>query len=462
MLKLCQIALLLILISFCFVSASAQQTIDFSKLREVLQQESKDTATPGAAIVIVKNDRVVFSEATGIANVETNEKLQPQHLFQIGSLTKMLTAAALLTLAEEGKIDLDAPIRNYLKNLNPRIAGITSHQLLSQTSGLNDTAGGDGKQEESALAEFARSLPEAAAIAPPGKFFSYSNPGYAVAGALIEAASGKRYADALRERIFTQLDMTRATLRPTVAMTFPLAVGHQADKYKNTVVVRPFINDTRLWSAGYAFANIEEYSRFVIALLNEGRFGGKQVLSANVVRKMLAPHVSIPSNVFINGSYGYGLILDDYRGFAMAEHAGNSLGFTCELKLILAEKIAVIIFANKNAVRFNKTFEQAFKSMLPLKEMQTAAKPAALVMNAAEMQSLTGIYKNRFEVEIFVRDAKLFLKRFGEELEVRKIGTNRFAVAPQNAPQPQEFTVSPDETGKPKYLQMFVWNFVKL
>ena len=125
--------------------------VDFSAIDRVIAQELTDTHTPGAAVSIVSGDRVVFSKGYGVASVETREPVRPEMLFRLGSTTKMFTAAALALLAEKGAVDLNAPIGNYVKDLHPKIAQLTAHQLLSHTSGFLDEAPMFGSDDESAL-----------------------------------------------------------------------------------------------------------------------------------------------------------------------------------------------------------------------------------------------------------------------------------------------------------------------
>jgi CubicO group peptidase (beta-lactamase class C family) len=134
------IFLSLILYSF-FLSSSLtllaqQQIFDFTQIEKVALEELKQTNTPGAAVSIVSGDRVVFVKGFGISNIETGMPVTPDILFRIGSVTKLFTAFVLVTLAEEEKIKLDAPIGNYVKGLNPQLSQVTVHQLLSHTAGM--------------------------------------------------------------------------------------------------------------------------------------------------------------------------------------------------------------------------------------------------------------------------------------------------------------------------------------
>src|SRR5260370_31548022 len=105
-----------------------QKTINFDELEATVNEELKATNTPGAAVAVIVGDRVVFAKGFGVSNIETRTPVTPDTRFRIASTTKMLTAAALVALAEQGKIKLDEPIGKYVKGLSPDISEVTVHQ----------------------------------------------------------------------------------------------------------------------------------------------------------------------------------------------------------------------------------------------------------------------------------------------------------------------------------------------
>src|SRR5687768_1620839 len=119
---------------------SSPPSIDFTELDKLVTEELKERNTPGAVIAIVSGDQVVYQKAFGVANVETNAAMQPEMLFRLGSTTKMFTAAALVALAEQNKIQLNEPIASRVKGLNEKVGAVTPHQLLSNSAGVRDFA----------------------------------------------------------------------------------------------------------------------------------------------------------------------------------------------------------------------------------------------------------------------------------------------------------------------------------
>ena len=439
---------------------SAQTTPDLTALEKAVAEELAATGTPGAAVAVVSGDRVVFAKGFGVANVETGAPVTPETVFHIGSLTKVMTAAAMVAEAAEGRLRLDAPVGEVLPGLAPRISKLTLDQLLAQTSGFRDIPGEDGLHGEDALGAFVRSFKDDDLLLEAGKAFSYSNAGYALAGYALEAAGGKPYADRMEKILFRPLGMTRTTLRPTLAMTYPLAMGHAAQEKEAPKVVRPLADDTRLWPAGYAFTTLADLSRFAIALLNDGRVDGKQALPIGVAAKLLTPHVEIPTNVFVHGAYGYGLILQDDRGLRRAEHGGELPGYIAEIRMFPERRLAVIVLDNRDGARFQKTFDAAFDLLLGPKPAAAKVDKPAIPLTTEEIASYAGTYANRWSMEIVAREGKLILKRFGAELPITKIGERRFSVTPEGG-TPQEFLIVPGGDGKPEYIQMFIWVFRK-
>jgi CubicO group peptidase (beta-lactamase class C family) len=353
-------------------------------------------------------------------------------------------------LAEEGKIKLDEPIGNSIKGLNSKISKLTPHQLLTHTAGIIDEAPMYGSHDDSALGTTIHSWKDDQMFTEPGKIISYSNPGYWLAGFVVESISGKVYADQMSESLFKPLGMTSTTFRPTVAMTYPLAQGHNAQGKSTPTVVRPFADNAASWPAGSMFTNVLDLSRFVIAFMNGGKLDGKQALSPAVIAKLAAPHVSIPSQP--DAKYGYGLMSGNYRGVRVVEHGGSRSGYGSIIKMAPEHRFAVIVLGNRTGVALNKTAEKAMELMLPLKPKEPEKLKQELPMTASEIANCVGKYGQReVSYEILVKDGKLFLKQGPNELPISKVGENRFSATPPGDSRPMEFALVPGVDGKAEY-----------
>jgi CubicO group peptidase (beta-lactamase class C family) len=411
--------------------------------------EVLETNTPGAAVGVVSGDRLVFAKGFGVSNVETGAPVTPDMLFRLCSSTKMFTAAALVTLAEDGALKLDEPIGKYAKGLSPKIAGLTAHQLLSHTAGLKAHAPMLSRHDDDALAETARALKDDLVFVAPGRVFSYTSLGYWLAGYLIEAVSGKPYADALEERLFKPIGMRRTTLRPTMAMTWSLAQGHDVSGRDKLRVVRPFADNSGTRPAGQIFSSVNDLSRFVIAFMNGGQIEGKQVLSPPLIKKLSSPQADPPGS---DWKYGYGLVLGKNRGVRTVEHGGEANGFGSLIRMVPDHRFAVIVLLNGTGGRLNKAAEKAMELTLPL-EAKVESQPKPITMTEAEMAGYVGIYgdqPNRYEIAI--KDGKLLIKWMDIEAQVSKLGESRFSAGSSKT---IDFALVPGADGKAEFMFLY-------
>src|SRR5215471_9661839 len=118
------VSLFILIYIVCALPVRGQQIFDFSALDKVISDELQQTRTPGAAVAVVLGQRLIFSKGFGMSDVETESPVKPEMLFRLGSTTKMFTATALVMLAEQGKIDLNAPIGRSVQKLHPKVAAV--------------------------------------------------------------------------------------------------------------------------------------------------------------------------------------------------------------------------------------------------------------------------------------------------------------------------------------------------
>lgn len=389
-----------LLAAFTALVAAAQvRELDPATIERVAIDELHSTRTPGAAAAVILGDRVVFSQGYGVADVETGAPVTGDMLFRLGSTTKMFTAAAVVGLAMEGKIDLDAPVGRYITGLDETIGKLTASHLLSHTSGLHDEAPMFGSHDETALGNGIHAWKADFLFASPGRIYSYSNPGFWLAGYLAEVVSGKPYADVIDDRLFKPLGMKRSTLRPTMAMTWPLAQGHQVENDK-LAVIRPAADNAAGWPAGSIFSSALDLSRFVIAFLNDGYVDGKKVLPSELIKLMSSPHAQIPGG---DQQYGYGLGLSTRRGVQWVEHGGSRAGYGSLISMAPERRFAVIIVANRSGSGMPKLARAISEAMLGLgPESEPETKAHAL--EAAELERYAGVYVNGSTRIVLTRD----------------------------------------------------------
>jgi CubicO group peptidase (beta-lactamase class C family) len=458
--KFCSVFLLILLATSIFAQLP-DKTMDFSKLEEAVLAELKEKRAAGAAIAIVRNDKIVFAKGFGTANIETNQPVTPDTLFQIGSVTKTFTALAATSFAAEGKLKLDAPIDIYAKNLSPKLSKVTLSQLLSHKAGIIDEPDEYGAQDESMMATYLRSWTDSYCLFGPGEIFSYSNSGFALAGFTMQEALGKPYVEIINERVFEPLGMKRTTFRPTVAMTYPLAVGHKVGE--RLAVVRPLPHDARLYPAGTFYTSGNDLARFAIAFLNNGKIDGKQIFSPNVIKQMSQSRAKMLSAADAT-SYGYGLFMNTSRGVHRTWHDGSMTGYTAQMMFVPNERFAVIVLSNTDGIVLNKTQEIAMALMFKLAPEETTKPKPVQSISEAEMQKLVGVYSqpNRWKIEISMKEGKLFIKQFNREMLLTKIGTDRFSFEFPKPGVVQEISFKIGADSKSIALSQYVWAFKRI
>lgn len=270
-----------------------------------------------------------------------------------------------------------------------------------------------------------------------------------------QTVGGKPYPDALDERILKPVGMNNSTFYLETAVTHPMSMGHIGNASINVTVYRPFEEDVPEWPAGYLFSNVNDMGRFATALMNNGTLDGKQVLSSRLINEMSTPHTPLYS-YYPDGSYGYGLILHNYRGVDVVEHGGNLEGFSCVFKMAPEHKFALIILDNGDRNMPNST-KKAFELMLPLK---SEVQPKSMEMNESEMIRYVGNYSMEQDqnpqteniTSVKIKDNKLMIKTKDSEGTLEKVGKNQFTSIPPDVPEPTYIRFVPGKDGRIKYL----------
>jgi CubicO group peptidase (beta-lactamase class C family) len=279
--------------------ADTPPQLNFDAADAYLQSLVRDMRVPGIGFVVVQGDRTVFAKGYGES---AGKQLTAQSQFYLGSVSKSLTAMAVMQLVEQGKLSLDAPVQQYLPWFGiadaQASAQITVRHLLNQTSGLS--AEGDRGAEDYAptLTEQVQGMADARLTAPVGSKFQYDNQNYRVLGLLIEQVTGQTYGDYLRERLFRPLGMTNTVTSPNDAPNLAPAYGQAFGlPVERTQAFHP-----AALPSGYIISTAEDMGHFLIALLNEGRYNGQQAVKPETLAQMYTPPAGIDSD------YGMGWV----------------------------------------------------------------------------------------------------------------------------------------------------------
>lgn len=225
-------------------------------LTKAIEQLMADARVPGLAAAVVREGEVVLAEGFGVTATEGGRPVTPDTHFRIGSVTKPLTATAIMRLVDAGRVDLDHPISAYVPAL--RLADpaapqqITMRMLLTHTSGLPTMpVSFHGPRDPGGLERYVHvDLPQLPLTHLPGRVYAYSNPGYALAGFIAATTSGLPFATLMQQTVFNPLGMASSTLDPLMAATYPLALGHVPSTDGQLQVRRPDRRAHRLWAGG--------------------------------------------------------------------------------------------------------------------------------------------------------------------------------------------------------------------
>lgn len=270
-------------------------------ISDKIQEQIEDHEISGAVTLVeTRQDGVVHLEGDGLADIATGRPMRPDTMFLIASMTKPVTAAAVLMLVDDGKLTLDDPVSKFipefarLKTPSGAPANLTLKQLLTHTSGLGE---GDGAKKKAArtLADLIPLFLASPMQFEPGTRWKYCQSGINTAARIVEIAGGLPFQDFLAQRLFKPLGMVDATFYPSAEQMKRLAVPYEKNKLLAT------LNPSRFgmvegWEAssqdrpplgnGGLFCTAPDYGRFCLMLLNEGTLDGRRYLRPEIVRQM--------------------------------------------------------------------------------------------------------------------------------------------------------------------------------
>jgi CubicO group peptidase (beta-lactamase class C family) len=421
-------------------------------LDSAMAAELARTGTPGAQVAVVVNGKVAYSKGFGVADIETGRTVTAQTLFRVGSVTKMITAAALAQMSVNGAIDLQAPIGKYVPEISgKRVANVTTHQLLTHSAGWIDNAIPYGRMGEGALGEVFREVNDSLFFTEPGRVISYSNPGYSMAGYVTEQAGGGRFGDIVDRLVLRKMGMPRATFRPLVALTHDFSHGHMgAPGNAPPRIVRPFTENTAQWAAGFLMASAEELSRFTIALMDGGKLEGEQVLAPEAVLRMTTGYMDMPGNP--DSKYAYGLMVGTSRGERVWQHGGSINGFDALVVMVPDKQVSVVLIDNRSGSPLTGIIDIVTKEAAGMPPAERPATPTEVETDAADRAQLVGRYaQGGLRLEVAEQAGKLVIRQGGGTIPATMLSDGRLRAKLPNG-STQEFALVRGAGGRVEYL----------
>ncbi len=365
----CSGALLLVILGTITLASPQQQTPNpptpqtVEEFKAAATQVLHDTGVPGAGISLVRADGVEWEGGLGYADRDAKTPVTADTHFRVGSISKTFVAMALVQLAEDGVVDLDAPV----EEIAPEVAidnpwhdtdPVRVIHLLQHTAGFDDMHFNELYLPEG---EIDRSLADVLAINPrsrrvrwrPGSRMSYSNPGYAVAGYLIEKLTIERYEDYIQREILAPLEMTTSSFRLSTPDEKTMARGYSSPTGPPSGYPRIYLRP-----AGNLHSSPSELGRFVRMLLGWGELGTAFVVDPEYLGNMEQPRTTEASTAGLRNGYGSGIasLLD--LPYPMLGHGGGIDGFLSTYAYSPSRDVGYVILLNSIGDRSNEAMRR--------------------------------------------------------------------------------------------------------
>jgi CubicO group peptidase (beta-lactamase class C family) len=308
----------------------------------------KGKKAPGIAVLVARDGKIIYNKGFGYANIQKNELITPQTKFRIGSITKQFIGAAILRLQEDGKISVKDKLSKFIPDF-PRGEEVTIHHLLTHTSGIHSYTNTDdfvtkvvSPISETDLVAF---IKKSEYDFSPGERYLYNNSGYFLLGYIIGQVTGKSYGQYLQDQFFQPLGMTN-----TGVHTSSLKLTNEANGYgKENGEYQNSLNWDMSWAggAGSLYSTVEDLYRW-----NEALFNGK-VLKEQSLKAAFTSVVLNNGKVPVEGKYGYGWAIQNYRGEEAIGHGGGLHGFSTRIGRYPKENLTVVMLTNVTPTEVN-------------------------------------------------------------------------------------------------------------
>jgi CubicO group peptidase (beta-lactamase class C family) len=339
-------------LAMLLANLAAAQTLD--GFDAYVAQVMKDFKIPGVGIAVAQNGKIILAKGYGFRDADKRFPLTTKTLFPIASITKSFTVTTLGMLVDEGKMNWDTPVRDYLPGFrmyDPVATDeLTPRDLVTHRSGLprHDMLWYSSNFSRQELVAKLRYLEP---NKPLRQTFQYNNLMFMTAGYLAGELEHSSWEDAVQKHVLQPLGMTSTVFHSGDARRSPDFAEPYRMNYKTEEVKRiEFADWGDIGPAGAINSNIDDMARYLLFHLNKGKLEGKPLLSANNSAQMQTPQMAIQGSPAFHElgeqSYGMGLFITSYRGHKLVEHGGNLDGFALNLAFLPDDGIGVVVLAN--------------------------------------------------------------------------------------------------------------------
>ncbi|MFC3493213.1 serine hydrolase domain-containing protein [Glycomyces rhizosphaerae] len=319
-----------------------------NELHQIVAKSAAEYAVPGIAVGIFHQGREIYA-SHGVTSVANPLPVDEDTIFTLGSTTKSFTATALVILAEQGRVDFDAPVRRYLPELRladeRAAATITVGNLLNHTAGLDTWMLRDTGDGDDALKNYVDNLDELTLIGAPGERASYSQAGYNLLGRVIEVVTGRTYEQAIADLLFEPLGLENTTFFAAEAMTRKFSLGHSVTDDGTAVSSTWKVHRAQNPGGGGA-STARDLVRWARFHLGDGRAeSGERIVSAEALQAMRRQTVELRGSSLGDG-FGICWFLREIDGAATFAHGGSSIGQFADFIALPEHDFAIAVTTN--------------------------------------------------------------------------------------------------------------------
>jgi len=411
-----------------FEQSAAVQPL-FARLDEFIVRHMRETGAPGLTLALANRDGLIRVSTYGYADTKAGLRVVPETMFEIGSISKSFVGLTLLQLRDEGKLDLNKPIAEYLPwlKINSKFQAITTHHILSHTGGLP----GAPLLLDALLGELWTAY-------EPGKRFLYSNTGYNILGFLIEAIDKRPFAQAMRARMLEPLGMTAsapiitADLRKLMAIGYePLTEGKPFPLHGPLAEAQWLEVDIAAGSVASTPADMAKYMRMLLnrGALPKGRLVSEESFALFTKAAIDSPYRGEPA------SYGYGLWVSNIEGHTRLRHTGGMVAFSSSIDVDLTGNIAAFASVNANLrgyrpVAVTKYAVELFNASAAAKALPAPPAPPPSPEEVKNAGDYAGTYTSLDgkKLEFAAEGEKLLLVDGNRRAVLERAGGDRFIV----------------------------------
>src|SRR5829696_4773373 len=408
--------------------AAAVQPL-FTRLDQFIMRHMRETGAPGMTLALANRDGLIRVSTYGYADTKAGMRVVPETMFEIGSISKSFVGLVLLQLRDEGKLDLNKPIVEYLPwlKITSKFEAITTHHILSHSAGLP----GAPLLLDALLGELWTAY-------APGKRFLYSNTGYNILGFLIEALDNRPFAEAMRARMLGPLGMTASAPIITNDLRKRMAVGYEPLDEGKPFPARGPLAEAQ-WievdiAAGSIASTPSDMAKYIRMLLHRGALPKGRLISEEGFGLFTKSAINSPFRGE-PASYGYGVWVSEIDGHTRLRHTGCMVTFSSSIDVDLTAGVGAFASVNANLrgyrpVAVTKYAVELFNASLAGKPLPEAPPPAPSPDEVKNAVDYAGEYTSPDgrKLEFSAEGAKLILNYHGRKIALERVGGDRFIV----------------------------------